>query len=181
MQVQNHPAATRLPLHATKLPLSNRGVGPVSRSQNAPLDVYILALKPSASVSAFLHCLRANDIKPIIQARVVPSHPSTAPLLIGTCLLSCRAKPSSRVTRRRNLQRVGPSPHLLIDFVQRNKELLNPPPGSVKPPAVSGRPTARSSQSLELSPELLDWIDHLPDRTRTLLSFNPNQKQNYLK
>jgi len=165
-------------------------------------DVYVLALKPPCSVSAFLQSLKVNDIKPIIQARVVrwvilPTQLSTDPLLAHNIhwdlllILPGQTKlpgdTQSRVAASWTVTAGVPS-RLIKDFAQKNEKLLNPPPGSVKPPEVGEVLTARSAKNLELSPELQDWIDHLPEGTRrhpvsmlNLLSFNPNQKQNYLK
>lgn len=165
-------------------------------------DLYILALRPSTSVPAFLQSLKEKDVRPIIQAKVVrwvilPTRLSTEPLLAHNIhwdlliILPVDQKFSPDVQSQIAAQwtvTAGVPSRLLKDFEDKNDKLLNPPPGTVKPPDRTGNLKAESSQSLELSPELSSWISHLPQPTRThpismlnLLAFNPNRKADYLK
>lgn len=76
---------------------------------------------------------------------------------------------------------------LLKDFAAKNDAMLNP--RSVARPDHSKKvPKKESSQGLELSSELEDWIAELPERARrhpismfNLLAFNEGKKEQYLK
>ena len=79
---------------------------------------------------------------------------------------------------------------LLQDFAAKNKRLLKPETGDV-PPLTGSLDKARiasSAQSLELSPELLRWVDEFGKREGAgavsmlnLLAFKPGLKSEYLK
>jgi uncharacterized protein (DUF1330 family) len=78
---------------------------------------------------------------------------------------------------------------LLQDFAAKNKQLLHPSPSSI-PPLTGSLDSARiaeSSQSLELSPDLLSWASSFAKQPGgavsmlNLLSFKPGMKGEYLK
>jgi hypothetical protein len=76
---------------------------------------------------------------------------------------------------------------LLRDFSAKNDKLLNPQSVD-KPDRSKDVQRKESSQALELSPELEQWIQTLPERARrhpismfNLLAFNEGKKADYLK
>jgi hypothetical protein len=165
-------------------------------------DLHLIALKSTSSVQAFLKSLRAHRINPIIQSRVIrwvilPSSLSAVPLLaMNTRWDLLIVLPSDTKIHHEALSQVaaqwsitaGVPSRLLNGFEEKNASLLNPPPGSVKPPDNSNPITKASTQSLELSPELSAWIQSLPQAVRghpismlNLLAFNPGKKEQYGK
>ena len=79
---------------------------------------------------------------------------------------------------------------ILKDFDQRNQKLLHPEQGTV--PKLSEHQTGsgmkHDSQSLELSPELANWISDFSTQEGkgavsmfNLLSFKPGRKASYLR
>jgi hypothetical protein len=165
-------------------------------------DLYVLSLKPGTCTSAFLSSLRVALVRPIIQARVVrwiilPTTLSTVPLLAHNThwdlllvLPSGTSFPSTATSSIASSWSVtaGVPSRLLKDFHTKNTALVNPQPGSVKPPDTSNALEGKGTQTLELSPELRTWISNLPTKPRThaismlnLLAFNPGRKEQYLK
>jgi hypothetical protein len=165
-------------------------------------DLYIISLTPSSPIPSFLSSLRKHSIKPIIQSKVVrwiilPTKISTSPLLAHNIhwdlllvLPSGTPLPAAIRSQIASLWTVaaGVPSRLLKDFSSKNQNLINPKPGSVKPPDRSNALKGKTSQTLELSTELEDWISNLPSQSRThavsmlnLLAFNPGRKDQYLK
>lgn len=162
----------------------------------------IVSLQSGISTTKFLSTLRKNEVKPIIQAKVVrwivlPTKLSVAPLLAhnthwdlllvlptGTDLPK---EALNLVATSWNLQSGVPS-RMLNGFKEKNEQLLNSSAGSVKPPEAIGDVMLDDNQTLGLSPELISWISSLPAESRkhpismlNLLSFLPNKKEQYMK
>lgn len=84
----------------------------------------------------------------------------------------------------------GVPSRLVSDFASKNKQLLHPDPSTIPPLTGSlDKPrTASSAQDLELSPELLEWIEGFSKQEGSgavsmlnLLAFKPGLKEEYLK
>ncbi|CZS96883.1 uncharacterized protein RAG0_06046 [Rhynchosporium agropyri] len=176
--------------------------------------IHLLSL--SVPLSTFLQTLSSTSLKPLTISRVIrwiilPSHLSTIPLLaqnihweILLILPSLSSPlPSSlqhEVTHHWSLEAGIPS-RLLENYASKNARLLHPEKGDVKPlkGALDSLKERRkkegqmpkSSQDLELSPELLSWIENFTSSgTReaegavsmlNLLAFEPGRKAEYLK
>ncbi|KAH7359721.1 hypothetical protein BKA66DRAFT_472282 [Pyrenochaeta sp. MPI-SDFR-AT-0127] len=154
----------------------------------------------------FLSTLKSSNVSPLVISRVIrwiilPSQISTEHLLAQNIhwdllliLPNTRPLPSELqklVQHQWNITAGVPS-RLIQDFSSKNNALLHPNASSV--PALStqsAKRTTQSSQDLELSDELNQWIDAFVQHTAkegtgavsmfNLLSFNPGMKDEYLK
>lgn len=164
--------------------------------------LYLLSL--SVPLPQFISSLHSASLKPLTIARVVrwiilPTTLSTSTLLAQNIhwdllliLPSADALPTSlqsQIAHSWTVQAGVPS-QLLADFESKNKRLLSPQPGDI--PALTGsldKPQiASSTQSLELSPELQQWIKQFGTQEGkgavsmlNLLAFKTGMKQEYLK
>lgn len=80
----------------------------------------------------------------------------------------------------------GVSSKALSGYASANKALLNPPAGSAAPPERHAVEPSRTSQNLEVSPELSEWIAALPAQLRehpvsmlNLLAFHAGKMDQY--
>ncbi|KAI2636393.1 hypothetical protein GGS26DRAFT_493383 [Hypomontagnella submonticulosa] len=163
-------------------------------------NLYLISLKDAVSLGPFLGKLRRNGIKPIVQARVVrwmilPTKISAGHLLgrnirwdlllilEDTDFIQLEAQPDIEAVWSASC---GVSSKSLSGYAVTNAELLHPPPGSVAPPEPHTVEPSTTSQNLEVSPELSEWIAALPTPLRehpvsmlNLLAFNPGKKDQY--
>ncbi|KAI1768737.1 hypothetical protein GGR53DRAFT_350201 [Hypoxylon sp. FL1150] len=163
-------------------------------------NLHFISLKDSISLRSFLGQLRQHGIKPIVQARAVrwmilPSHTSTGHLLGRNVRWDLLLFLAEADTIPQEVQRdiaaiwsasCGVSAKALSAYASTSKTLLNPAPGSVAPPEKPTLAPSRTSQNLEVSPELLEWIDALPTSLRehpvsmlNLLAFNTGKVEQY--
>jgi hypothetical protein len=164
--------------------------------------LHLLSLTSTITIPSFLSSLRDASLTPIVQSKVIrwmilPKALSTVSLLAHNIhwelliLLPGTSPLPSSVTSKLAAQWhviVGVPSRLLKDFHTKNSRLLNPPAGSVKPAEQPDEAQARSTQNLELTPELASWISSLPPAQKNhpismlnLLSFVPGKKEEYLK
>ncbi|RYP17490.1 hypothetical protein DL765_004454 [Monosporascus sp. GIB2] len=164
--------------------------------------LHLIALEPGTSVESFLIELRQNGVKPIVQARplrwmILPSHKSTGHLLTRNIhwdlLLVLDAEAVIPGNVRAKIHALwsascGVSSQALSKYAENNSRLLNREPGSVEPPVPHETTPSESSQNLEVSPELSDWVSTLPGQLRdhpvsmlNFLAFNPGKKDQYRK
>ncbi|RYP65274.1 hypothetical protein DL770_009036 [Monosporascus sp. CRB-9-2] len=164
--------------------------------------LHLIALEPGTSVESFLLELRQYGIKPIVQARalrwvILPSRMSTEHLLARNIhwdlLLVLDAEAVIPGNVRAKIHALwtascGVPSEALSKYAENNARLLNPEPGSVEPPLPHETTPSESSQNLEVSPELSDWISSLPGQLwdhpvsmLNLLAFNPGKKVQYKK
>ncbi|KAI1351402.1 hypothetical protein F5Y01DRAFT_125175 [Xylaria sp. FL0043] len=165
---------------------------------------HLIALKDGTTPSTLLSSLRKAGIKPIVQARVfrwmiLPTQLSAGHLLARNIhwdmLLvlpeNTNINPSIRAASiaAEWTATVGTSAKLLSGYAPLNAELLNPRV-PVAPASLDLEAAARadSSQNLELTPELAEFIGSLPAHLRShpvsmlnLLSFNPGKQAQYVK
>ncbi|KAI0815964.1 hypothetical protein GGR55DRAFT_686655 [Xylaria sp. FL0064] len=165
---------------------------------------HLIALKDGTTPSTLLSALRKAGIKPIVQARVFrwmifPTQLSAGHLLARNIhwdmLLvlpeNSQINPSIRAASiaAEWTATVGTSAKLLSGYAPLNAELLNPRV-PVAPANLDLEAAARadSSQNLELTPELAEFIGSLPAHLRShpvsmlnLLSFNPGKQAQYVK
>ncbi|KAK7751625.1 hypothetical protein SLS62_006451 [Diatrype stigma] len=175
-------------------------------------NLHLIALKPGYTIQSCLRELRANGIKPVVQARVLrwmitPTHIS-AGRLIGRnirwdLLLILAAEAAASNTSGTTITTIPPgaeaqilarwtvacglSSRALSRYATDSAALLRP--GSAPPPAPHEVAPSPSSQNLEVSPELTDWIaTALPDPLRdrccpvsmlNLLAFRPTRRDQY--
>jgi hypothetical protein len=156
-------------------------------------------------LSTFLSTLKSSSISPLVVSRVVrwiilPSHLSTENLLarniswdLFLVLPSSSALPSnlSRLIQHHWTIAAGVPSRLIQDFAQKNAKLLHPDASSVPKLSHGKKRVASSSQNLELSEGLEQWISSFvkngsPEATGAvsmfnLLAFNPGMKEEYLK
>jgi hypothetical protein len=159
--------------------------------------LFLLSFRPGVVIPEFLAALTASNITPLVQARVVrwiilPSSVSTASLLARNnhwdILLIFEAGVSALPEKCQNMVSAswtcdcGIPSRITTSFKEKNSQLINPLPGSVKP-AKKASANAQSTQALELSPELLTWIQDQPSELRThpismlnLLAFKPGNE-----
>ncbi|KAH6715916.1 hypothetical protein BKA61DRAFT_478504 [Leptodontidium sp. MPI-SDFR-AT-0119] len=163
----------------------------------------------------FLQTLSSTPLKPLTISRVIrwiilPTSLSTVPLLaqnIHWDILLILPSPSNtslpaslqkQIKHQWSIEAGVPS-RLLKDYEARNRRLLCPEKGDV--PSLTGRKNKilkESSQDLELSPELLSWIEEFSSggggdgeggtkegngavSMLNLLAFNDGMKEEYLK
>ncbi|KAF2461826.1 hypothetical protein BDY21DRAFT_329753 [Lineolata rhizophorae] len=177
------------------------------------ITIHVLALNHSTNISTFLATIRnRTTLTPLVTSRVVrwiilprtsrtPS--STAALLasnthwdilliLPTAEASLPQPLSDLISRKWSVTASIPS-RLLKDFASKNEKLLHPTPGSIpSAPSLNSSPAQSgdtgSSQSLELSPELLAWAHSFAQGTGSravsmlnLLAFEPGKKESYLQ
>ncbi|OTB06848.1 hypothetical protein M426DRAFT_318556 [Hypoxylon sp. CI-4A] len=165
-------------------------------------NLHIVSLKDGISLGSFLGKLRRNGIEPVVQARVVrwmilPTETSIGHLvgrnIRWDVLLILKENDPIPQEAEHDIQAVwtascGVSSKALSGYATVNRDLLKPPPGSVKPPEKHALEPSTTSQNLEMSPELSEWIAALPAELRehpvsmlNLLSFHPGKKDEYKK
>ncbi|KAI0115283.1 hypothetical protein F4814DRAFT_418894 [Daldinia grandis] len=163
-------------------------------------NLQFISLKDGVSISSFLTKLRQSSIKPVVQARVIrwmilPTQISIGHLLgrnIHWDLLLILAE-DDVMPREAQLNidatwsaSSGVSSKAISNYEAVNAELLHPPPGSVKPLEKHTVEPSKTSQNLEMSPELEEWITALPTPLKkhpvsmlNLLAFNPGKMDQY--
>ncbi|OTB20476.1 hypothetical protein K445DRAFT_312939 [Daldinia sp. EC12] len=165
-------------------------------------NLHLISLKDGISVGSFLAKLRRNGIKPVVQARfirwmILPTQLSAGYLLGRNIHWDLLLILEENDTIPREAQTdidatwsasSGVSSKAISNYAAMNVELLHPAPGSVKPPAKHTIEPSKTSQNLEMSPELDEWITALPARLKerpvsmlNLLAFNPGKKDQYKK
>jgi hypothetical protein len=156
-------------------------------------------------LSTFLSTLKSSNVSPLVVSRVVrwiilPSQLSTEHLLarniawdLFLVLPSTSALPSDleKLVQHHWSITAGVPSRLVQDFQQKNTKLLHPDSSSVPKLSHGKKRVASSSQNLELSEGLEDWISDFvkngsPEATGAvsmfnLLAFNPGMKEEYLK
>ncbi|KAI0840541.1 hypothetical protein F5Y06DRAFT_242854 [Hypoxylon sp. FL0890] len=163
-------------------------------------NLHLISLKDGVSLASFLSKLRRNGIKPVVQARairwmILPTRKSAGHLLGRNIrwdiLLILEETDSLPLEARSDVYAIwsascGVSSKALSGYAASNAKLLHPPPGSVAPPEQHAIQPSTTSQNLEVSPELSEWISALPTPLRehpvsmlNLLAFNPGKKEQY--
>ncbi|KAI0887483.1 uncharacterized protein GGS22DRAFT_157256 [Annulohypoxylon maeteangense] len=165
-------------------------------------NLHLISLRNDVSPALFLGKLRWNGIKPIVQARpirwmVLPTQLSVGHL-IGRNIrwdLFLILEETDPIPHEAQLDidgiwsvSCGVSSKALSGYAAANSKLLFPPPGSVSPPEPQEIEPSNSSQNLETSLELCEWIGALPAEIRdrpvsmlNLLAVNPGKKDDYKK
>ena len=171
--------------------------------------LHLLALHNTTPnpVSTFLSALASSPVKPLVVSRVVrwiilPTKISTEHLLARNIkwdiLLiqpSTDKLPSdiAKLIEHEWSVTAGVPSRLVNNFTTTNAKLLHPDAASIPPLSdpKATKKTTQSSQDLELSTELNDWIDQFvahggrPGKGAVsmfnLLAFNPGLKSEYLK
>lgn len=167
-----------------------------------PVSIIIL-LSLKTSIPTFVLTLRQTSLKPLVVAKVArwiitPSSLSTAALLQRSqpwdlLLILPLASPSlpsnllGMIQDQWSIQAGIPS-KTLASFQTTNKQLLHPSAEDIPPPtgALSHPKIAPSSQALELSAELLQWISSARSpkgavSMLNLLAFHAGRKDEYLQ
>ncbi|KAI6092378.1 hypothetical protein F4821DRAFT_223884 [Hypoxylon rubiginosum] len=165
-------------------------------------NLYLISLKDGVSLRSFFGQLRQHGIKPVVQARAVrwmilPTHTSTGHLLSRNVrwdlLLFLEESDTIPQEVQRDIEAIwsascGVSAKMLSAYASTNKALLHPTPGSVSPPEKPMLEPSRTSQNLEVSSELLEWVGALPPSLRehpvsmlNLLAFNAGKIDQYKK
>ncbi|KAI1144012.1 hypothetical protein F5Y05DRAFT_14508 [Hypoxylon sp. FL0543] len=163
-------------------------------------NLHLISLKDGVSLASFLSKLRRNGIKPVVQARAVrwmilPTRISAGHLLGRNIrwdlLLMLEETDSLPPEAQSDVNALwsascGVSSKALSNYAALNAKLLRPPSGSVAPPEQHAIEPSTTSQNLEVSPELSEWISALPTPVRehpvsmlNLLAFNPGKKEQY--
>ncbi|KAG4418382.1 hypothetical protein IFR04_008449 [Cadophora malorum] len=177
--------------------------------------LHVLSLTPSSSIPQLLRTLSSTSLKPLTVSRIIrwiilPTSLSTAHLLaqnIHWDILLILPNPASTplpeslqklISHHWSIEAGVPS-RILKGYEDKNARLLSPNKEDV--PALSenlsklksgkGNRMKDSSQGLELSPELMSWIEKFTlSGTRegkgavsmlNLLAFKPGMKEEYLK
>jgi hypothetical protein len=170
--------------------------------------LHLLSLHPTTPdpILTFLSTLKSTNLSPLVISRVIrwiilPSKISTSHLLAQNThwdLLLILPNTSPLSTDLQNLIHhhwtvtAGVPSRLIHNFPSKNNKLLHPDPSSVPKLSENGaKKTTSSSQSLELSDELNNWINtFITSGTKeangavsmfNLLAFNPGLKSEYLK
>ncbi|PKS08719.1 hypothetical protein jhhlp_004772 [Lomentospora prolificans] len=161
--------------------------------------LHLIALNEGVTVPAFLSKLRDNNVGLVFKAKalrwiILPSKQSTGyllgrnkqwDLLIG--LEPDTAIPPAVLSDIDALWTVsyGVSSKVLSGYQALNSKLYNSNTPAIALPTVNAQ---ESSQNLEISPELLEWISTLPVNLQNrpvsmlnLLAFNPGKKAQYMK
>jgi hypothetical protein len=166
--------------------------------------LHLLSLTASTTIPNFLSTLSTAQLKPVVVSRVIrwiilPTTTSTDKLLaqnihwdILIILPSSTTLPQyllDLIEHKFTIHAGVPSA-LLKDFHAKNRRLLQPDKKDVPPltGSLSHPNLASSSQGLELSPELNQWITSFAEQEGegavsmlNLLSFKPGLKEDYLK
>ncbi|KAL7626194.1 hypothetical protein AAE478_002964 [Parahypoxylon ruwenzoriense] len=174
--------------------------------------LHLISLRHGASVAAFLAKLRRHGIAPLVQARVVrwivlPTYISAGHLLGRNIrwdlFLVLEGEGKGEIEgddggslppeARRDIEALwsascAVSSKALRDYASVNASLLHPRAGSVSPPEHPTVEPSATSQNLEMSLELGEWIAGLPVQLRehpvsmlNLLAFRPGRKDAYKK
>lgn len=164
-------------------------------------NFYVISLKASTSIQAFLSLLRKHGVNPITQARILrwmilPTQLSAAELLSRNIhwdvLIALKPSASLPDEAKQGIEAIwtvacGVSSRVLSEYGSLTTELMNPAQGAVPPVRLPIPSSTADSQNLELSPELSSWISGLPpslaDHPVTmlnLLAFNPGKKEQYI-
>ncbi|KAI1393563.1 uncharacterized protein F4822DRAFT_16780 [Hypoxylon trugodes] len=164
--------------------------------------LHIISLKDGITVGSFLRKLRQNGIKPVVQARAIrwmirPTELSASHLLSRNLrwdlFLILKEADSIPQSAQADIQGIfsascGVSSKALSGYAAINTELLRPAPGSVAPPEPHQVSPSATSQKLEGSAELNEWIAGLPVEIRShpvsmlnLLAFNSGKLDDYKK
>lgn len=160
--------------------------------------INLLSLK--TSIPTFLLTLHQTSLQPLVIAKVArwiitPSSLSTAALLQPWDLLLIlpHASPSLPANLLAMIHdqwciQAGIPSKLTASFATTNQQLLHPSAETIPPltGALSHPNLAPSSQALELSPELLQWISNAKSpkgavSMLNLLAFHPGRKDQYLQ
>ncbi|KAF2098740.1 hypothetical protein NA57DRAFT_56386 [Rhizodiscina lignyota] len=164
--------------------------------------LHLLSL--NTSLANFLSALRQSSVKPLTVGRVVrwvilPSSISTAPLLAhnthwDVLVIVANADPLpadlQKYVAKSWTVKAGIPSRIVKDFDKKNERLLNPRSGDVPPltGSLNNLETKDSSQSLEVSGELMEWIKEFSKAEGrgavsmlNLLAFKPDLKSEYLK
>lgn len=173
---------------------------------NMPLcTIHLLSLHQTTPnpIPTFLSTLKSSKISPLVVSKVIrwiilPTHLSTEHLLahniswhIYLILPPTDPLPPAleKLVEHHWQITAGVPSRLTADFATKNRTLLHPDASSVPNLGVVGTvETTTSSQNLELSEGLENWIHGLSEKERTgavsmfnLLSFHPNKRSSYLK
>lgn len=172
--------------------------------------VHILALHPTTPnpLLTFLSALKSSNASPLVVSRVIrwiilPSQISTENLLARNIkwdlfLIFPDTSPLpldlEKLVQHHWTITAGVPSRLIQDFAAKNKKILHPEPSSVpkiSPPESKKTETTDSSQNLELSKGLEQWIQTFTTSNSresgravsmfNLLAFNPGMKAEYLK
>lgn len=169
----------------------------------APIALRLLSL--NTDIPTFLSALKNSGVKPLTVNKVVRWIILPKTISLVSSVLSQDVKwdlllvlptdkplPSDlqELVEKQWHVTAGMPSSMLKDFHARNEKLLHPDPASV--PKLSEHQTGRGmkhdSQSLELSPELANWISDFATEEGgeavsmvNLLSFKPGRKASYLR
>ncbi|KAI1264046.1 hypothetical protein F5Y18DRAFT_392378 [Xylariaceae sp. FL1019] len=165
-------------------------------------SVHIISLRHGVTLPSLLAALRGAGIKPIAQARVLrwmilPTVLSAGNLLArnirwDAVLILSESAPSLSTFSERFIAAewtatVGTSSKMIAGYAARNSELLSTP-GPIIPRDTAKAKPAESSGNLEVTPELMDFIDGLPEQIRShpvsmlnLLAFNEGMHDSYVE
>lgn len=166
------------------------------------LAIHLLALLPGADPKEFVHRIEQSGLKVVLASR--PRHTVVRPTSLDVNHLAAQQwdllvllqapgnSPSSLPTELQRAVRteykivVGIPSKLLASYPERDAKLKREAPSA---PMTGSLDTVReksSSQNLEVSPELLAFMDELtrngyngPVTMLNLLHFHPGGKQNY--
>ena len=170
--------------------------------------LYLVSLRNTTPnpILAFISTLKSANVSPLVVSRVIrwvilPSKLSAENLLAqdiqwdlllilpGTDALNTEVR---KLVQHQWSVTAGIPSRLLQDFSTKNEKLLHPEKSTVPVVQVqSNEKTTDSSQSLELSSELDEWIKNFLNTGSkaskgavsmfNLLAFNPGMKEEYLK
>ncbi|KAI0141264.1 hypothetical protein GGR57DRAFT_420049 [Xylariaceae sp. FL1272] len=164
--------------------------------------VHIISLKTGVTLASLLAALRDAGIKPVAQARVLrwmilPTVLSAGDLLArnihwDAVLILPESAPSLLAFANRFIAAewtasVGTSSKMIAGYAAKNSELLSAPGPIISRDTAEAR-TAESSGNLEVTPELMSFIDGLPEQIRShpvsmlnLLAFNDGMHGSYVE
>lgn len=163
-------------------------------------DLYIIALVSGCSTRHFLSTLRQHGVKPLSQARVLrwmilPTTLSRVPLLAYNHHwdLLIFLETSASLPREADTQiaaswsaRCGIPSAMVREYASLNGQLQSLVAEPVDPAHLPTPAASSSAQKLELSPELVNYLQALPLGLRShpvsmlnLLAFNPGKKEQY--
>lgn len=161
--------------------------------------LHLISLKKETTISSFLSKLRESRVNPVIRAKalrwmITPSTLSSGYLLARNLqwnlLLGLEADaaiPSSAATEIDAIWTVacGVSSAAVSGYQKLNSQLLQAAGPRIELPSIQPKD---SSQSLEVSSEMREWIAALPAQLQhrpvsmlNLLAFNPGKAEQYRK
>lgn len=166
--------------------------------------LHLISLSTSTPPSRFLSALSSSSVQPLIVAKVIrwiitPTQLSVAALLHPKApwdLFIVTEGPSPFPTNLKSMFEdywsitAGIPSRLVNGFADRNEHILHPVPSAVPPLTGSlDKPRlASSTQGLELTPDLHEWIASFSKSSGrgaismlNLLAFAPDMKSSYLK